>query len=121
MTLLLPCPWADTQTPPREALFFLCTNIMIVFGLATVDKTLSLLELQPKEDEAPSQSLPAAKTIAHCMFHDGAEREAPQIHGLVDALTRLQRKSQSFFMASIAFRGRLRMDLIYLLASRISS
>jgi len=86
----------------EEAVFFLVTNCLIVFGLVAFDNALAILDgLTP---------LLLIKTL----LKPAADYDEERIHGLKDAVHRLQQKSRSFFLASGAFEGKLRIGLINL-------
>ena len=86
---------------------------MVVFGLLAFDNALAILqtfpELFPQVSSTPSPLL-AMKALM--MPYDGYNEDA--LVGLSQASERLQSKSRSFHLASSAFSGPVRVDLIKL-------
>ncbi|KAH6671914.1 Squalene/phytoene synthase-domain-containing protein [Halenospora varia] len=97
----------------EEAVFFLATNTLIIFGLVAFDHALTILQtfpqLFPQVPEFPSPAL-----LVKALLVDTAKYDQERINGIQQAVTRLQKKSRSFYLASSAFSGRLRIDLILL-------
>ncbi|KAG0650248.1 terpanoid synthase [Hyphodiscus hymeniophilus] len=97
----------------EEAIFFLATNTLIVFGLVAFDNALAVLttfpNLFPKVPRLPSPIL-----LIQALMTDTSMYDESRIVGLHDAVNRLQKKSRSFYLASSVFSGRLRTDLILL-------
>lgn len=97
----------------EEAVFFLATNTLIVFGLVAFDHALTILltfpELFPKVPELPRPSL-----MMTALFTSSSKYDWYRVEGLKQAVSRLQKKSRSFYLASSTFSGRLRIDLILL-------
>ncbi|KAI9652800.1 MAG: hypothetical protein M1821_007798 [Bathelium mastoideum] len=97
----------------EEALFFLLTNTLIVWGGIAFDNALAILntffDLYPHVPTWPSPIM----LIRALLLPAGAYNE-DQILGLIQAALRLQSKSRSFFLASSTFQGRLRIDLTIL-------
>ena len=97
----------------EEAIFFLATNTLIVFGLVAFDHAMAILlafpNLYPKVPELPSPVM-----LAKALLTDPAKYDGERIKGLIQAVARLQKKSRSFYLASSTFSGRLRIDLILL-------
>ena len=97
----------------REAVFFLATNVMIVFGMVTCDNALAVLDTFPTLfPEAPS--IPGPGLVAKALLTPSSAYDKERITGLQDAISRLRRKSRSFYLASGTFSGRLRIDLVIL-------
>ena len=61
---------------------------------------------------------PSPLVLIKALLKPTATYDVQRIEGLREAASRLERKSRSFFLASGAFEGRLRIDLITLYASR---
>jgi 15-cis-phytoene synthase/lycopene beta-cyclase len=97
----------------EEAIFFLATNVLIVFGLIAFDNALAILLTFPTlfPDVPP---LPSPVLLVRALLTDTSEYEEERISGIQDAVSILQRKSRSFYLASSVFSGRLRTDLILL-------
>ena len=97
----------------EEAIFFLATNTLIVFGLVAFDHGLSILltfpRLFPKVPELPSPVL-----LVQALLTDQSKYDSDRVGGIREAVARLKEKSRSFYLASSAFSGRLRIDLILL-------
>ncbi|KAI1101197.1 Squalene/phytoene synthase-domain-containing protein [Jackrogersella minutella] len=103
--------WGSLEV--EEAVFFLVTNALIVFGMVALDRALAILyafpELFPVVSDPPSPAL-LVKTI----LLDPAKYDMARIKGIREAVGTLRRKSRSFYLASSVFPGRLRIDLILL-------
>ncbi|KAH7381646.1 Lycopene beta-cyclase [Pyrenochaeta sp. MPI-SDFR-AT-0127] len=97
----------------EEALFFLVTNTLIVFGQLAFDNALAVLYTFPKlftnPPPLPSPALLMRALLTPCSVYDDA-----RLTGLRDAVHRLKRKSRSFYLASSTFPGPLRTDLLLL-------
>ncbi|KUJ14378.1 uncharacterized protein LY89DRAFT_590127 [Mollisia scopiformis] len=97
----------------EEAVFFLATNTLIVFGQVAFDHALAILltfpRLFPTVPELPSPILLMRALLAHSSKYD-----EERVIGIRQAVSRLQKKSRSFYLASATFSGRLRIDLILL-------
>lgn len=97
----------------EEALFFLVTNTLIVFGLVAFDNACAILHAFP--DMFPNvPSLPSPLMLVKALINPASRYDEERINGLQDAVDRLRRKSRSFYLASAAFQGRLRIDLLLL-------
>jgi 15-cis-phytoene synthase/lycopene beta-cyclase len=97
----------------EEAIFFLATNILIVFGLVAFDHAMAILLTFP--DLFPDvPSLPSPAMLVHALLTDTSKYDLERIAGVRQAVVRLQKKSRSFYLASAVFNGRLRIDLILL-------
>ncbi len=97
----------------EEAIFFLATNVLIVFGLVAFDHALSILLtfpiFFPNVPDLPSPAL-----LVQALLTPPSQYDIERIIGIREAVTRLKRKSRSFYLASAAFTGRLRINLILL-------
>ncbi|ATZ45729.1 Bcphs1 [Botrytis cinerea B05.10] len=97
----------------EEAVFFLATNILIVFGLVAFDHALAILftfpDLFPTVPECPSP-----KMLVCALLTDTCKYDNLRIAGIQEAVELLRQKSRSFYLASSVFHGRLRIDLILL-------
>jgi len=97
----------------EEAIFFLATNILIVFGLVAFDHAMAILLTFP--DLFPDvPALPSPSMLVHALLTDTPKYDLERIAGVQQAVVRLQKKSRSFYLASAVFNGRLRIDLILL-------
>nr|AMD39172.1 phytoene synthase [Fusarium scirpi] len=99
----------------REAVFFLLTNTLIVFGLIANDNTLAILDTFP-EHFPKNKGLPTLGLVVRALLLPQEKYDQERISGLVSAVDLLRKKSRSFYLASGAFEGRLRIDLIRLYA-----
>jgi 15-cis-phytoene synthase / lycopene beta-cyclase len=99
----------------EEALFFLVTNTLVVFGLTAFEDALAILEAF--SNIFPTvPTLPDLKLLMRALFLSPSRYDTHRINGIRDALTNLSAKSRSFYLASSVFAGRLRVDLILLYA-----
>jgi 15-cis-phytoene synthase/lycopene beta-cyclase len=97
----------------EEATFFLVTNTLIVFGLATFDQYLAVIYAFPHLFPEVPQS-PTPLMLLQGRFTGTNEYDLKRIEGIQEAVKRLKAKSRSFYLASSAFTGRLRIDLVLL-------
>ena len=97
----------------EEAIFFLVTNVLIVFGLVAFDNALAILETFPDLFESVP-ALPSPLLLVRALLVPVQAYDDDRIQGLQQALSRLRSKSRSFYLASGVFQGRLRIDLILL-------
>ncbi|KAI2637609.1 Squalene/phytoene synthase-domain-containing protein [Hypomontagnella submonticulosa] len=97
----------------EEAIFFLVTNALIVFGMVALDRGVAILytfpEMFPFVPEVPSPSL-----LFKAIRLDSAKYDMARVSGIREAVVTLRRKSRSFYLASAVFPGRLRLDLVLL-------
>ena len=97
----------------EEAIFFLATNTLIVFGLVAFDNALAILLTFP--DLFPNvPPLPSPILLVQALTTDTSMYDESRIVGIQEAVRRLQKKSRSFYLASSVFSGRLRTNLILL-------
>jgi len=97
----------------EEAIFFLLTNTLIVFGLIAFDNAIAILDAFPFHFPSPS-ALPSPVTLVRALLLPASAYDSDRINGFKQAVTRLQQKSRSFYLASGVFDRRLRIDLILL-------
>ncbi|POS86644.1 hypothetical protein EPUL_003580 [Erysiphe pulchra] len=97
----------------EEAIFFLATNILVVFGLVAFDYSITIIQsfpnLFPSSPELPSPTL-----LMRALLIDSRHYDGERVAGLQSAVERLKKKSRSFYLASATFSGRMRIDLILL-------
>lgn len=98
----------------EEALFFLITNTLIVFGLVAFDNALAVLHTFPALFPNPAPQLPSPLVLLQALFVSPKRYDDARLEGLRDAVDRLKRKSRSFYLASSTFQGLLRTDLLLL-------
>ncbi|KAI4713385.1 hypothetical protein J4E89_002365 [Alternaria sp. Ai002NY15] len=97
----------------EEALFFLVTNCLIVFGQLAFDNALAVLYTFPAMFAKPSL-LPSPKKLMGALLTPCSKYDDARLIGLSEAVQRLKRKSRSFYLASATFPGPLRADLLLL-------
>ncbi|KAK0306248.1 hypothetical protein LTR82_016463 [Friedmanniomyces endolithicus] len=97
----------------EEAVFFLLTNCLIVFGLVAFDNAVALLDAFPAHYPHFS-GLPSPVTLVRALLLPAQTYDDDRILGLQQCVARLRAKSRSFYLASSVFQGRLRIDLIIL-------
>lgn len=102
----------------EEAIFFLATNALIVFGMVAMDRGLAVLytfsTLFPHVPDTPPLSL-----LAKAALLDPAKYDMERVKGIREAVETLRRKSRSFYLASSTFPGRLRIDLVLLYVNSV--
>lgn len=97
----------------EEAIFFLLTNCLIVFGLVAFDNALAVLNAFPAHfPHVPS--LPSPVLLVRALLLPASTYDDDRILGIQQSVTRLKKNSRSFYLASSAFQGRVRIDLIIL-------
>jgi len=97
----------------EEALFFLVTNTLIVFGQLAFDNALSVLYAFPQRFPDPPL-LPPPSTLIRALLTPCSQYDEARLVGFREAALRLKRKSRSFYLASSTFQGPLRRDLLLL-------
>lgn len=103
--------WAGLDI--EEAIFFLVTNVLIVFGLVAFDNAFAILATFP-EHFPKVPPLPSPLLLVQALLLPVKVYDDDRIEGFSEALARLKAKSRSFYLASGVFEGRLRMDLVLL-------
>lgn len=97
----------------EEALFFLVTNTLIVFGQLAFDNALAVLYAFPQLFTNPPL-VPSPATLVRALLTPCSQYDNARLIGFREAVHRLKRKSRSFYLASSTFQGPLRMDLLLL-------
>ena len=97
----------------EEAVFFLLTNCLIVFGLVAFDNAVAILDAFPAHFRQ-SPTLPSPALLVRALLLPASAYDDDRILGLQQSVDRLQNKSRSFYLASSTFNRRLRIDLIIL-------
>ena len=97
----------------EEAVFFLVTNVLIVFGLIAFDNAFAILQTFP-DLFVTVPELPSPLLLVRALLVPVSAYSDDRIQGLQQALARLRAKSRSFYLASGVFQGRLRIDLVLL-------
>ncbi|CRK30795.1 Bifunctional lycopene cyclase/phytoene synthase like protein [Verticillium longisporum] len=96
----------------EEAVFFLVTNMLVVFGLAAFDKAVAVVDAHPDVFAEPSDTL--SMSLIKARFWPSKHYDMHRITAIRQAASRLAKKSRSFSLASSAFPGRLRIDMTLL-------
>ncbi|KAI0532695.1 hypothetical protein GGR58DRAFT_489338 [Xylaria digitata] len=105
------CLWGNLEL--EEAVFFLATNTLIVFGLVAFDRGMAVLDTFPEMfPEVPGNIYP--NSLVKAILADPARYDMERVRGIREAVSTLRKKSRSFYLASSAFPGRLRIDLVLL-------
>ncbi|KAF2131972.1 terpenoid synthase [Dothidotthia symphoricarpi CBS 119687] len=97
----------------EEALFFLVTNTLIVFGQLAFDNALAVLHTFPTLFPDPPL-LPSPVVLMRALLTPRSQYDDARLTGLQEAVHRLKKKSRSFYLASSTFPGLLRADLLLL-------
>lgn len=98
----------------REALFFFVTNLMIVFGLVAMDNAIALHEYKALISINPVGETPSIPRLVIPFLNDNVQYDLNLLRDLSQAVSILQKKSQSMYLGSATFEGQLRIDLISL-------
>ncbi|KEF57984.1 uncharacterized protein A1O9_05907 [Exophiala aquamarina CBS 119918] len=97
----------------EEAIFFLVTNVLVVWGATAYDNAVAILDVFPVQfPHVPGTPPPIM--LLKALFLSTSKYDVERLEGLNTALSVLARKSRSFYLASGVFVGRLRIDLILL-------
>lgn len=97
----------------EEAVFFLLTNMLVVWGAVAYDNAVGILDAFPEVfPDVPAT--PSPVLLLKALFLPTARYDSRRIQGLNNALSVLAKKSRSFYLASGVFMGRVRIDLILL-------
>lgn len=94
--------------------------MLIVFGLVAFDNALAILEVVPQGNMS-ARTIPSPAVLVKALLCPPAQYDANRIQILQDALSRLRRKSRSFYIASGTFDRALRRDLIVLYEASCST
>ncbi|KAI1506092.1 hypothetical protein F5X99DRAFT_415711 [Biscogniauxia marginata] len=105
------CLWGSLEI--EEAVFFLATNMLIVFGLVAFDRGTAVLDTFPELFPEASK-IPSPAHLLRAVLADPDKYDMARVRGLREAVETLRRKSPSFYLASSVFPGHLRIDLIFL-------
>ncbi|GAA5879810.1 hypothetical protein JCM16303_004187 [Sporobolomyces ruberrimus] len=107
--------WSYRGLEIEEAVFFLLTNLMIVFGLVACDYCLAVHDLR-SYDKGRSSPFPPLQDFFPILVNQPDAKQAQRIIDLRNAIDILEVHSKSFSTASMVFDGRLRLDLLSLYA-----
>ncbi|RAL12652.1 terpenoid synthase [Aspergillus homomorphus CBS 101889] len=105
--------WSIVPETQLNMVFFLITNVMIVFGLVGFDYAFALADYEHLCTGAGPTSRGSVRTALRALVQR-TQIQTTVIAELQDAVARLHAKSQSMFVGSALFQGALRIDLIYL-------
>jgi 15-cis-phytoene synthase / lycopene beta-cyclase len=105
------CIWPHLEI--EEAIFFLVTNMLVVWGSCAFDNATAIIDAFP-EQFPNARGTPSPALLIKALMLPTAEYDQGRLHGLHNALKVLAKKSRSFYLASGVFAGRLRLDLILL-------
>lgn len=104
-----------TNFAQREAVFFLCTNLMIVIALGAVDHGIAIAEYQIAATPRSKRDFPSFSELSIIYLKD---RNGPFnqefLRCVSDAVRTVAQKSQTMYTGSAMFRGQLRIDLVLL-------
>ncbi|KAK7743845.1 hypothetical protein SLS53_003864 [Cytospora paraplurivora] len=103
--------WGSLEV--EEAVFFLATNVLIVFGLGAFDNALAVIDTFPDAFDSALEC-PSPTMLIQALLLKWSEERKRRVLGIQEAVQRLCRKSRSFYLASSTFAGRLRIDLVLL-------
>lgn len=84
-----------------------------MFGQLAFDNALSILNAFPSLFTY-SKGLPSPALLVRALLTPASKYDDARITGLKEAVQRLKRKSRSFYLASSAFQGQIRTDLLLL-------
>lgn len=98
----------------EEAVFFLATNTLVVFGLVAFDHAVAVLDANSRIFPPMAATPPSPALLVRALLLSSARYDRGRIHAIRDAAVRLRRKSRSFHLASAFFSGRTRIDLMLL-------
>ncbi|KAI0522276.1 hypothetical protein F5B22DRAFT_468665 [Xylaria bambusicola] len=105
------CLWGNLEI--EEAVFFLVTNTMVVFGLVAFDRSMAVFDTFPEMFPEASRRV-SPKAFIKAALADPAKYDMERVRGIREAVSTLRRKSRSFYLASAVFPGALRIDLVLL-------
>lgn len=106
-------PWPGMEI--EEAVFFLLTNTLVIFGLIAFDNANAIIDAFPSQFPNVSTA-PTPQQMVLALLLPTSMYDSRRLQGLKESLALLRRKSRSFYLASSVFSGRLRIDLILLYA-----
>lgn len=107
------CIWGSLEL--EEAVFFLATNALIVFGLVALDRGLAVVNTFPEMfPEVRTGTTPSPRALLKAVMMNPDRYDMERVTGIREAVCTLRRKSRSFYLASAVFPGPLRIDMILL-------
>jgi 15-cis-phytoene synthase/lycopene beta-cyclase len=87
---------------------------MIVFGLVAIDNAIALHEYMGFTSTTPVGETPSIARLIVPFINDNRQYDLNFLRNFSQAVSILQKKSQSMWLGSAIFEGQLRMDLISL-------
>jgi 15-cis-phytoene synthase / lycopene beta-cyclase len=105
------CIWPHLEI--EEAVFFLITNMLVVWGSCAFDTAITIIDAFPDTFSAPNGP-PLPGLMIKSLLLPSHAYDTDRLDGIRIALTVLAKKSRSFYLASGVFAGRLRLDLVLL-------
>ncbi|KAF3481707.1 phytoene synthase [Arthroderma uncinatum] len=106
--------WAGFEV--EEALFFLVTNLMVVLGLSAIDNAVALFEYNAFISTDAVGQMPSILQLIAPFLKSSHQYDTTVLREISQAVSLLQKKSQSMYLGSAVFEGQLRLDLIALYA-----
>ncbi|GAP92111.1 putative phytoene synthase [Rosellinia necatrix] len=97
----------------EEAYFFMTSNFLIALGMAALDKGAAVLDTLPGTRAGGSRKA-SLVSLVRATFMNPNKYNMKRIRGIRKAIETIQKRSQSFYLASSLFTGRLRTDLVLL-------
>ncbi|KAM0789930.1 hypothetical protein ACM66B_006770 [Microbotryomycetes sp. NB124-2] len=94
----------------EEAVFFLLTNMLVVFGMVACDYCLAV------HDVSEHASNPTLSSLASTVIADPRDLPHDTLNDLAHCVHLLRVKSKSFYAGSILFEGKPKLDLLVLYA-----
>ncbi|KAK4705482.1 15-cis-phytoene synthase / lycopene beta-cyclase, partial [Phenoliferia sp. Uapishka_3] len=99
----------------EEAIFFLLTNVLVVFGTVAIDFTMAVHDLCATTWGLSQQRI-GTFSVIQCIIASPDKYPQERLGALRDAADIVRRKSRSFWTASFVFEGPLKLDLLSLYA-----
>ncbi|SCV70134.1 BQ2448_1528 [Microbotryum intermedium] len=100
----------------EEAIFFLLTNVMVVFGLAACDHCLAIYDATPNYEFSSTTKHRPIFGLLRTVVTRPQSLPYARLSDLNAAVALLREKSKSFYTANFVFEGRLQLNLLSLYA-----
>ncbi|KAJ5113870.1 Bifunctional lycopene cyclase/phytoene synthase [Penicillium angulare] len=99
----------------EEAIFFLMSNVMVVFGMVAMDHAIALEQYDMLMSETSKRSWKSlGRASWSYLTAKRSQLNVGFLEGLYAAVKKLSEKSQSMYLGSAMFQDGLRVDLIFL-------
>lgn len=98
----------------REAIFWILSNALIVFGLVVTDLAVALAHGRLANSPGSIETLPSYTQILLKFVWFPRELDTDFVTSLGTSVRRLASASQSMYIGCVMFEGALSMDLIFL-------